>query len=475
MAGEIVNGSAAFTAAELEAFTGGRLTRPTAVMGVSIDSRTAGPGQLFVAIAGDRFDGHDYAAAAVAAGASALVVTRELPVDIPQLVVSDTLLALQNLARHHRERFDLPVVALTGSNGKTTTKEMIAAVLSPLGPVRKTPGNLNNHIGVPLTLLGLDRSHRAAVVEMGMNHPGEIRQLAALARPGVAVITNAGRAHLEGLGSREAVVLAKSEIAEGLNQSDTLILFGDDLLLREKNQSLPCGHVTFGFGPTVDFTATDIVERGLAGTTFQVEGFGRVSLQIPGRHNVLNALAALAVSSVLRVPPAEAVVALAGVSPARGRMELRSIAGLTIIDDSYNANPDSMRAALDLLREAPSSGRRIAILGEMLELGPASQSLHREIGAAASFVDRLFVIGPTAAETAAAAIESGLSPEAVSVARDHDGLIRRVLETVRPGDLLLVKGSRGMALEKVVQALERESLSGSEPETSPAGSPVKGN
>jgi UDP-N-acetylmuramoyl-tripeptide--D-alanyl-D-alanine ligase len=461
--------SAAFTGEELLDITGGRWLpvdaagdgAPSAadfrVAGVTTDSRAVRTGVLFVALAGERFDAHDFAADAAAAGAAAILVSRPVPAPVPRLLVADTLVALQALARYHRERFDIPVVGLTGSNGKTTTREMIAAVLSPLGPVHKSSGNLNNHIGVPLTLLGLEPRHRAAVIEMGMNHEGEIRLLAGIARPTTAVITNAGRAHLEGLGSREAVVRAKSEIAERLGAADTLVHFGDDPLLADTNRARPCRKLTFGLGPSAGISATNIAELGLAGSEFDVDGFGRVRLVIPGRHNILNALAALAVAKVLNVPPAEAVAALGRVAPFAGRMEVKRFGRVTVIDDSYNANPDSMRAALDLLRETAAPGRRVAVLGEMLELGRATAALHREIGAAAAFVDRLFLIGPNAENAAAAAREAGADGRRVTVAPDIDALLAAVTGFVADGDLVLVKGSRGMALERVVRALEAAS------------------
>ena len=446
---------AAFSADELLTATGGRLTEPVSVWGVTTDSRRVNPGELFVALSGDNFDAHAFVPQAFARGAAAALVSR--PVEGaagPLLVVDDTLRAFQELARFHRERFGLPVVALTGSNGKTSTKEMIAAVLEPLGPVHRTAGNQNNHVGVPLTLLGLADEHRAAVIEMGMNHPGEIRRLAQLARPGTAVILNAGRAHLAGVGGREGVVAAKSEIAEGLTQADTLIFFGDDPALREKNQARPCRQVTFGLGPNVDLHASDIEEQGLDGVSFEAKGFGRVSLRFPGRHSVLNALAALAVARVVGVPAGAAVTALAALTPVPGRLIVRRFDGITVIDDTYNANPDSMRAALDILKETHHAGRRLAVLGEMLELGPSTAALHREIGAAAGFVERLYTIGPSAGETAAAAVTAGLDPRAAQVAPDADALIRAVVADLQDGDLILVKGSRGMALERVVNAIE---------------------
>jgi UDP-N-acetylmuramoyl-tripeptide--D-alanyl-D-alanine ligase len=469
MATDAPRGGAPFTAREAAAVTGGRWlpAGPSGAgappdddarfVGVVTDSRAVRDGVLFVALAGERFDAHDFAAEAAAGGAAALVVSRPVEAPVPRLLVPDTLQALQALARHHRERFDIPVVGLTGSNGKTTTKEMIAAVLAPLGPVHKTTGNLNNHIGVPLTLLGLEDRHRAAVIEMGMNHEGEIRHLAGLARPTTAVITNAGRAHLEGLGSREAVVRAKSEIAERLGAADTLVLFGDDPLLADTNRARPCRKLTFGFGPSTGLSATNVVELGLAGSEFDATGFGRVRLVIPGRHNILNALAALAVAKGLGVDPREAAAALGRVAPFAGRMEVKRFGRITVIDDSYNANPDSMRAALDLLRETSGVERRVAVLGEMLELGRASGALHREIGAAAAFVDRLFLIGPTADDTAQAAREAGADSGRVVVAPDIDTLLSAVTAFVADGDLVLVKGSRGMALERVVKALEAAS------------------
>lgn len=453
MAGSAAGNRARFTAAELVQVTGGRLDRPVDVVGVSTDSRSVEAGQLFVALAGDRFDGHDHVDEAAARGAAAVLVSRPAAVDRPQLLVTDTLSALQALAAHHRGRFAGPVVAIGGSNGKTTTKELTAAALSPLGPIHRTPGNQNNHIGVPLTLLGLESTARAAVIELGMNHSGEMRALARLARPGLAVITNVGREHLAGLGSRRAVMDAELEVVESLDDSDTLILHGDDDELLAAARRFRCRRVTFGFGRNNRCVATGVVEQGLDGIAFDVDGFPRVTLTLPGRHNALNALAALAVSRELGVPPAEAVGALAGVRPVGGRSRVVRAGGLRILDDSYNANPESMLAALALLMSTPTSGRRLAVLGEMLEMGAAAADVHREIGAAAAFVDRLYVLGPSAIELVAGATARGLAPTRIFVAQDIESLIARVTAESAADDLVLVKGSRGMALEKVVAAL----------------------
>ncbi|HEX7880751.1 MAG TPA: cyanophycin synthetase, partial [Candidatus Eisenbacteria bacterium] len=236
--------------------------------------------------------------------------------------------------------------------------------------------------------------------------------------------------------------------------ADTLIYLGDDSLLREMNRQRIAHVVTFGLGSTPNLTASNILEKGLAGSEFDAEGFGRVTLAIPGRHNVLNALAALAVSRTLGVPPGDAVAALARVRPFSGRMEVRRFGAITVIDDSYNANPDSMRAALDLLRETPHAGRRVAVLGEMLELGQATVPMHREVGAAASFVDRLFLIGPSAGEVAKAAQGAGLAPDRIREFPHLDILLATVPGALQDGDLVLVKGSRGMALDRLVSAIE---------------------
>lgn len=438
-----------------------------AATGVGTDSRTLAPGHLFVALSGDHFDGHRFVAAVAAAGAVAAVVERVpagVPAGFPMLVVPSALAALQGLAAAYRRTLPLRVVGVTGSNGKTTAKEFAAAVLASRLRVAKTAGNLNNHIGVPLTLLGAGREHDVAVVEMGMNHPGEIAPLAALAAPVVGVITQIGVAHIEFMGTREAIAREKAALAEALPAEGRLILDADGDF---------CGFLrgrTRARVMTVGLRAGDLRGEDLApaggGTRFtMVEGWERAAVQlpVPGEHMVRNALLAAAVGRVFGVALAECAERLGGVSPGAGRLARRLIAGVTVLDDSYNANPDSMIAALTTLAAAADGAGdgggarplRVAVLGQMNELGAAAEAGHRAVGAAAAgCADLVVTVGAGAAAIGAAAREGGV-PE-VRAAADADEAAAVVAGRVRAGDVVLVKGSRGARMERVIAAFERE-------------------
>ncbi|NEV61988.1 UDP-N-acetylmuramoyl-tripeptide--D-alanyl-D-alanine ligase [Thiorhodococcus minor] len=422
---------------------------------VGTDSRADCSGQLFVALRGERFDGHDYVAAARAAGAAAAMVDHPLPLEIPQWVVEDTRLALGRLAAAWRDRFAGRIVAITGSNGKTTAKEMVASVLARSGRVRATKGNLNNDIGMPLTLLSA-RDEDYLVLEMGANHPGEIGYMTAIARPDVALITNAGRAHLEGFGSVEGVARAKGEIAEGLGQEGVFVVDGDSRFLPLWRE-LAAGRrlVTFGFGPASDVSADPEqvrIDWGAEGfrAAFEVcrQGAGLpVSLRLAGRHNVRNALAAVAVASSLGIQDAAIQEGLAALTPVKGRLCPRACAGRAMIDDSYNANPDSIAAAIEVL--AGLEGRRWLVIGDLGELGVDAPRLHAEIGERArdAGVDRLAAVGALS-EAAALAFGEG----AVHFS-DQAELVAHLRAELGPEDPVLVKGSRLARMEQVVEAL----------------------
>ncbi len=426
---------------------------------VVTDSRGDVSGVLFVALSGERFDGHDFVEDVLARGATGAMVsaswwgTHGSGRFTNLHVVPDTLLALQALASAHRMRFKLPVAAVTGSNGKTSTKELLAAALSPMGPVLKTQGNYNNHIGVPLTLLGLRAEHRAAAVEMGLNHPGELRTLSTLARPRAAIITNVQAAHLEGLGSLDGVARAKAEIAEGLEPGGVLVLPHGQESLDTALATYRGRRLTFGLAPDADLHPLRVEDRGLDGTTLVLPDGVRVETALVGRHVVLNLLAALAAAQVLGVSPAEAAPAVARVRAMKGRLCPRRAGGVLVLDDSYNANPASLSAALDALRSARIDGRRWAILGDMRELGSEETALHREAGAGAAFVDGLIVVGELGRALGEGAVAAGLDRARVREAADGAAAAAMLLPDLSPGDAALVKASRTTRLETAVEAL----------------------
>ncbi|HEY6004097.1 MAG TPA: UDP-N-acetylmuramoyl-tripeptide--D-alanyl-D-alanine ligase [Anaeromyxobacter sp.] len=456
-----------FTSEELAAAAGGRWigSPPAAIEGVSTDTRTLAPGTLFVALQGEKFDAHEFLAEAASKGAAAAVVAEAWaarapePRPLPLLAVKDTLAALGALARHHRRRFRIPVVGVTGSNGKTTTREMIAAILATRGKVLKSEGNLNNEVGVPLTLFGLDASHEAAVIEMGMNHPGEIARLAAMAEPQIGVVTLAAPAHLEGLGTVDAVADAKAELYQGLPEGGIAVANADDARMLKRAQASGRRVVTFSAarGRRGDVVVLEIVSQGDDGLRF-VLGIGNreVAVHIPalvGTHNAANAAAAAAATVSLGCTDREIARGLAQVRPVGRRLRLEKLAsGVDLVDDSYNANPASMSAALRTLADLAKGRRALAVLGDMLELGAFEAEAHRSLGAEAarSGLAALAAFGPRSRATAEAARAAGL--EAFHT-EDMAALVAWAKATLRPGDVLLVKGSRGMKLERLVEAM----------------------
>ncbi len=442
--------------------TGGKLLQGdpgVAVSGFSIDTRTLQPGQFFVPLPGEHSDGHRHVSEAFARGACGCFYgLRPLP-SFPERVlvigVADPLQALQQTAASHRSRFRLPVVAVTGSCGKTTTKDLISAVLAAEMTVLKTTGNLNNEIGLPLTLLELTGAHRAAICEMGMSAPGEIALLARIARPTMGVITVIGEAHLGGLGSIDAIARAKEELLRQLGPGGTAVLNKDDPWVREMGKRFP-GQVWYYGLESGDFRTIKLSDQG-EGSSFRVRfPDGQeypFRLNLPGKYMVCNALAAIAVGYLCGVSPDRIASALWACRITGGRLQLfRAAKGFTVIDDSYNANPGSVKAALEVLVQL--AGRRgVAVLGEMLELGPATTKLHREVGwhAARCGVAALVTVGETARETAAGAAEEGLTTYPCP---DHAAAVKQVLAlNPGPGWYILVKGSRGAKMELVVTAL----------------------
>lgn len=421
---------------------------------ICTDTRKIQPGSLFVCLRGERFDGHSFASQAAQLGAAALLVDHPVDADVPQLVVTDTGKALLQLAGWYRRRFRLPVVGLTGSVGKTTTKEFIALVLGAKYNTLKTQGNLNNEIGVPQMLFRLEDSHTAAVIEMGMNHFGEISRLTRAVAPTVGLITNIGVSHIENLGSRAGILQAKLEILEGMAPDAPLIVNMDNDMLRTvKLGDRPL--LTFAIDDQrADFTATDIAEQGST-TTFTVHHstFTRpVTIPTVGIHNVYNALAAMAVGYVTGVDPAAAAAALANYVPAGMRQNLVQVGGVQVIEDCYNASPDSMRAALQTLGKLPVH-RRYAVLGAMLELGDYAKEAHTQVGkmAAENGIDGVLAYGADAAYIVEAAKQAGL--ENARWFDTKEALAQSLAQQVQPGDGVLFKGSRGMHLEDVMHTV----------------------
>lgn len=424
---------------------------------ISTDSRSLPAGALFVALRGERFDGHEFAGAAAARGAGGLLVERPLPIDVPQVVVSDTLRALTACARAHRRRFRNPVVAVTGSNGKTTTKEMIGAILGRKGPCLITKGNLNNHIGVPLTLLDLRREHRHAVIEMGANHRGEIAHLASIAEPDIGLVTNAGAAHLEGFDSLDGVAAGKGELFAGLPPDGVAVINADDRYASLWRSTADGRRLlTFGVEQPADFTARHIVTSiESSGPRQQFDlvspvGTETVRLDLAGLHNLRNALGAAAAAHAAGADLSDIAAGLGAVRPVKGRLEFRrAINGALLVDDSYNANPASVRAGLDTFRAV--TGARWLVLGDMMELGSDADQLHAEIGryAKEAGIERLLGFGPMSRFAVDAFGPGGAWFE------DIDDLIAEARRSLVPDVVVLVKGSRANRLERVTAALAR--------------------
>lgn len=424
------------------------------IAGWSIDSRTLAEGDLFFALRGQH-DGHEYVQAALAKGAAGAVVNADVAGvtagDAKLLVVRDTLAALQELAAWSRCRWGGKVVGVTGSAGKTTTKDLIAHLLSAEMATGKTIGNLNNHMGVPLSILRLPDDARVAVLEMGMNHAGEIRALARIARPDIGVVTNVGYAHVEAFGSIDAVALAKRELIEELPPAGIAVLNADDPLVAAFREVHRGRVVTFGLSENADVHAED-VELGAAAVRFRCRGAAFES-PLAGRHGLSNVLAALAVAGIFEIPPVRLRDPVRNFTPGKMRGERIEHNGIVIWNDSYNSNPEAARAMVDVLRATPAK-RRVAVLGEMLELGQSTEPLHRDIGkyVAAQGIDVLIGIRGAARFTVEEAVRAGLSDSAAYFFEDPGTAGDFVRRFVREGDAVLFKGSRGVQVER---ALER--------------------
>ena len=421
---------------------------------VGTDSRAIKKGQLFVALKGENFDGHEYAAQSLEQGASAVLVSKASNVS-PAVVVEDTRLALGDLASHWRAKFDMPVVAITGSNGKTTVKEMLAAILKVAtaddASVLATQGNLNNDIGLPMTMLNLGKQHRYAVLEMGMNHTGELSYLSNLAKPNVALVNNAGTAHIGELGSLEAIANAKGEIFEGLADGGTAIINADDVFANLwKNLASKHQQVTFGLKAKADVTAK--YELHAASSDLELiapNGTVKFTLPAPGLHNVSNALAAASAALALNVLLENIATGLSNFAGVKGRLQTKQgFAGAKVIDDTYNANPMSMKAAIDVLKA--SVGQRIFVMGDMAELGADAASMHAEIGAYAKTagIEKFYALGELTKNAVTAFGANAM----------HFGTVEALAESLKSimnaETTVLVKGSRSMRMERVVDAIQ---------------------
>ncbi|HKA28671.1 MAG TPA: UDP-N-acetylmuramoyl-tripeptide--D-alanyl-D-alanine ligase [Candidatus Binatia bacterium] len=439
-----------------------RLGERVRFTGVTTDTRTLRPGELFVAIRGATWDGHQYLGEAARRGAGAVLGEREAidqPLGCGVVVVRESLAALGDLAAFHRRRRQAHVLAVAGSNGKTTTKEMAAAILREAfgaAAVLQTRGTQNNLVGLPLTLLRLGESQRVAVVELGMNGPGEVWRLAEIAEPDAGVITCVAPEHLEGVGSLHGAAEAEAELFRRLRPSATAVVNADDPLVVAAAEAFPGRIVRFGTGG--DVRADEVSDGGLEGSRFSLwvgAAASRVHLPVPGRHNVANALAAAALASIAGARLDHIRAALERFEAPSMRMQVERLpSGITVINDAYNANPASMAAALHTLA-ASAATRRVAVLGEMRELGAETESAHAELGrtAAAAALDLLVVLGEHATLVRNGAVAAGMAPERIVLAVDHAEAGARLRDACRSGDLVLLKGSRGASLEAVLAHL----------------------
>ncbi len=423
------------------------------VRGVSIDTRTLKPGELYVAIKGEQFDGHEFVQAAQDAGAAAIMVHNDVDSQLPQLRVANTQAALGQLGKFWAKRFSIPTIAVTGSNGKTTVKEILTSILQQLGPVLATKGNLNNELGVPLTLLRMQREHIYAVVEMGASHAGEIARLVALAEPDVCIVTNIGTAHLEGFGSVDGIAAAKSEIFAGLKPGGYGVVNADDHYAKSMRDA--CAHCLkreFGMDESADVYPMPGNELVIAASGHRLAPRFRLA----GEHNLMNALAAVAAVQCLDVQSDSIIAGLEAVSAVPGRLEVKQgLEGALIIDDSYNANPDSARSAIKVL--SGYQGSRFLVLGDMGELGSDAEKLHQAVGefAQAQGIDGLWTTGVLSSAIREKFVESHIDTAELPGAHfaDHETLLTDLRAHLSSDTTVLVKGSRSAHMERVVQAL----------------------
>ena len=441
-------------------------TVETIFQGISTDSRLIQKGNLFVALKGEKFDGHDFIETAIKEGVSGLLIQDEGKVPrgkatkkVAVIKVADTLFSLGELAHYWRKKFSIPVIGLTGSSGKTTTKEMIAAVTDGVKKTLKTEGNLNNLIGLPQTILRLTDEDELAILEMGTNTRGEIRRLTQIANPDIGLITNIGPAHLAGFGSMAVVRDEKSDLFFNMSPSGTAVINLDDALITESAEQWKGKKITFSMSPNADVTVKDIEKNGARGMRFNLiigDQTQKTEIKIVGLHHVHNAMAAAATAFAAGVDIRTISEGLGSFRPFSGRMEIIKLRnGAFLIDDSYNANPASVREALMSLKDLKSNHNAYVFLGDMLELGDQSEEMHRKIGMlmATIGVHALFLKGDFAGVTAAGAREGGLSPDNIFFLLEQDSGVGYLKERLKKGDWILVKGSRGMKMEKIVSQI----------------------
>ena len=427
------------------------------ISGVSTDTRTIEKGDLFIALVGEKFNGHDYISVAEQNGAAAVICSQEVEANVPVLMVDDTLLAMHRLASYYRTLLDIKVVAITGSNGKTSTRDMTKTVLASKYKVYSTDKNYNNEIGLPKSVFQLDNSYDIAVLEMGMNHLGEISRLTNIAKPDVAIITNVGKAHIGNLGSQENILKAKLEILEGLNKDGLLILNGDDALLSTADTGDFKKQFTGIDNKNADIVASDI-NSDIDKTEFSVkcgeqkaEGF----IPVLGRYNVLNALEAMLCGVHFGIELKDAFKALEGYQKVSMRCESEEIGGIVFVKDYYNSSPDSARVALETLKSYSKNGKAVALLGGMLELGEFSEKEHENLGkmCVKNSIDFAYFVGDEFK-----AFKNGMKEKSKSFAKEEKAKmiedIKAFAETLEPGTAVLVKGSRGMKMEEVFEALK---------------------
>ncbi|MCG2712364.1 MAG: UDP-N-acetylmuramoyl-tripeptide--D-alanyl-D-alanine ligase [Candidatus Omnitrophica bacterium] len=458
-----------FTIDEIIKATNGRLLSGSLDLrfsGISIDSRTVKKAELFIAIRGARFDGHDFLDKARENQAHALLLDEEWVQDkgdlprrlgLPVIAVENTVAALGNIAGFHRRRFNIPVVAVTGSNGKTSTKEMISSVMGVRFKVLKSKGSFNNDIGVPLSLLELDSSHEAAVLEMGMNHKGEIRTLCAIACPCLAVITNVATAHMEFFNSLEEVAEAKCEMLERLENDSAAVINADCGVLYSMAKGYGVNIISFGLKPNSFYRASNVL-CDAQGVAFTLNERFTFRLNLLGEHNVHNALAAIAAASFFKIDPEDIKEALKQVSIPGFRMRQFDNNGTKIIADCYNANPHSTKAALKTLTQIYKGKRKIFVLADMLELGRSSRKFHEDIGesVAMNSIDKLITVGPNAAFAASSALTCGMQKSDIVVCGKNEEVLNILQNMLIRDDVVLFKGSRGMRLEEIINQLRKD-------------------
>ena len=432
--------------------------------GVSIDSRTIKEGELFVCINGDRFNGHNYIEEARNKKAAAIILSDGSGVvsgkgEVPLIVrVKDTLKALQELARFYRKQMPVKVIGVTGTNGKSTTKEMTAAIMETKFKTIKTEGNLNNHIGLPLNLFNLSKGDEIAVLEMGMSATGEIKRLAEIAKPEIGVVTNISEGHLVHLKTLKKIQEAKGELFDSLNENGTAIVNADDPLVLELAESIKAKVMTYGIYNNADIKAEEILPMGLEGFKLSVRFFDKnIPMSIPflGECNIYNALAAMAASWSFGVAPGDIKRGIMNAKLLANRFEIIEYEGKVIVNDSYNANPRSMKEALKVLASYKCKGRRFFIVGDMLELGDLAESAHKSLGedVASYSIDYLVAVGELSAHVIQSAVAAGVNKKNTATASGHECAVAFIKKYSRPGDCLLVKGSRGSKMEEIIRLL----------------------